>query len=52
VESENVISSGIELNPLLAQTSVCERDREISDPKERTIVKMRREESEGKKKRV
>jgi hypothetical protein len=30
VESENVISSGIELNPLLAQTSVCvwERERE------------------------
>jgi hypothetical protein len=28
VESENVISSGIELNPLLAQTSERERERE------------------------
>jgi hypothetical protein len=38
VESENVMSLGIELKPLLAQTSVCvrERERERSDPKERT----------------
>jgi hypothetical protein len=51
VESENVMSLGIELKPLLAQTSVRERERD-QIPKRRGLVKMRREESEGKKKRV
>jgi len=52
VESEIVISSGIELNPLLVQITFVLSNQRERDQIPRGLLKRRRDESEGRKRRV